>query len=135
MSNLTLVRRLTPQRRKIWELLVNSRDHPTALEVYHRLREDHYEISFATVYNTLNYFRDLGLVQEIKVDGRAVRYDARKDPHGHLYCLLCGRLEDLFTPLRDLPALPQGWEILSEEIIYQGYCPECRLKKEGATTG
>lgn len=135
MSDLSLVRRLTPQRQKIWELLIRSGDHPTAVEVYHRLREENCAISFATVYNTLNYFRDLGLVQEIKVDCRAVRYDARKDPHGHLYCLSCGRLEDLFTPLRDLPALPQGWEILSEEIIYQGYCPECRMKREGVTTG
>lgn len=135
MKELNFAGRITPQRRKIWEVLMRSYDHPTAVEVYERVRKENCSISFATVYNTLNYFRDLGLVQELKVDREASRYDARREPHGHLHCLGCGILVDLMNPgpLSTTPS--KEWEIVALEIIFHGYCPDCRVKAKAVTKG
>ena len=45
--------RLTPQRRHVYEVLMDKRDHPTATEVFIRVQRRMPSISLATVYNCL----------------------------------------------------------------------------------
>lgn len=125
--------RLTPQRRKVWEVLCESHDHPTAVQVYERVRRENCAISFATVYNTLNYLKSLGLIQELKMDREASRYDARQEPHAHLFCLRCETLVDLELKATPDHPLLSGWKIVRVDLTYEGYCPRCQEQREAET--
>ncbi|MDH7569405.1 MAG: transcriptional repressor, partial [Armatimonadota bacterium] len=56
--------RLTPQRRAVLETVRESREHPTAQEILQRAREKQPGLSYATVYNALDYLVRAGLVHE-----------------------------------------------------------------------
>lgn len=57
--------------------------------------ERHAENSKATVYNTLNLFRDRGLIREVIVDPKRVFYDPNTEPHQHLYSVDTGEITDI----------------------------------------
>ena len=55
--------RMTPQRQVVYEILMSSRDHPTATEVFIRVQERMPSISLATVYNCLDTLAAAGIVK------------------------------------------------------------------------
>ena len=66
--------RLTPQRRQVYAVLMEKRDHPTATEIFVRAQKGMPSISLATVYNCLETMVGSGLVKAVHVDreiGRA----------------------------------------------------------------
>jgi Fur family peroxide stress response transcriptional regulator len=65
--------RMTPQRQRVYELLVQKRDHPTAEEVFIRAKKGMPEISMATVYNCLDALVSCGLVRQVNQDRSATR--------------------------------------------------------------
>lgn len=86
--------RLTPQREAIIRLLAADCSHPSAEDVLARLAPDHPWLSKATVYNTLNSLLAAGIIQDVDL-GHERRFDGRTlDPHGHLTCRACGKVED-----------------------------------------
>ena len=60
--------RLTPQRRHVYDVLMEKRGHPTATEVFLRVQKRMSTISLATVYNCLETMVDHGLVKAVHVD-------------------------------------------------------------------
>jgi Fe2+ or Zn2+ uptake regulation protein len=123
-------RRITPQRRLIFETLIVEVDHPSAEEVYQRIVETMPDISRSTVYNTLNALVELdalGKVRDIGAEG--TRYDTELDPHHHIYCLRCGRLIDIHQEFEGLTLSPEnerGYRIVRPQVTFYGYCPECQ---------
>jgi Fur family peroxide stress response transcriptional regulator len=88
----------TPQREAVYDHLCRAAGHPTAEDVFHRVKETIPAISLATVYKALEALTASGLAAKLAgVDGSA-RYDARRDHHYHLRCLRTGAVEDLPTP-------------------------------------
>src|SRR4051812_1394235 len=83
--------KLTPQRIAIVHELEGDRSHPTAQELFERLRPAFPTMSFATVYNTLDALARCGLVGSLRL-GNAVRFDPNKAPHHHAVCDACGRV-------------------------------------------
>ena len=57
--------RLTKQRQEVYQVLLEQRDHPTANEVYQRVRKKLPSISLATVYNCLEALVNHGLVNQV----------------------------------------------------------------------
>ena len=55
-------------------------------------------ISYATVYNSLRFLKEAGLVHEIKFGDSASRYDRETDRHDHAICNDCGKLVDFDLP-------------------------------------
>ena len=51
--------------------------------------------STPTVYATLELLVELGLVRKLCFDAGTALYDARTEPHQHVVCRHCGRVEDL----------------------------------------
>ena len=88
------MKNLTKHRRKILESMQNRKDHPTARMVFDTIREDTDRISFATVYNTLEYLVNHGFVKRLNIDSDSCRYDACLDKHAHLICTICGAVID-----------------------------------------
>ena len=121
---------LTPQRDAVLQVIRNSSDHMTANEIFVEARALLPTISFATVYNSLRYLREAGLVREIQFGNGASRYDRETDRHDHALCSRCGKLEDFELPLSDdlLRAAARRSRFTPESVhlTLRGICPECR---------
>jgi Fur family peroxide stress response transcriptional regulator len=121
---------LTPQRRAVLESIRESEAHPTASEVYAAARERLPSISFATVYNSLRYLKEAGLVREISFGDSASRYDRETDRHDHAICTSCGKLVDFDLPqtaeLLRIAARKARFKAESVHLTLRGLCPDCR---------
>ena len=127
--------RLTPQRRAVLDILEAAHDHPTAADVYDRVRVHAPGIGAATVYRTLALLVREGMALELQLGdstpGRsaASRYDANTGRHDHLVCDSCGRAVDVDSPIpADLIASlaeTTGFRIGSYDLQFRGLCPEC----------
>ena len=88
------VLKLTPQRIAIVRELADDLSHPTAQDLFERLRVSFPTMSFATVYNTLDVLAAHGLLRSIRLGG-AVRFDPNTAAHHHAVCDTCGTVIDL----------------------------------------
>ena len=86
--------KVTPQRLAICKLLLSSKDHPSADQIYQEVKKQYPTISLATVYFTLDLLKDLGLVQELGFSDRSSRYDPNISPHINIICPKCGKIYD-----------------------------------------
>ena len=85
----------TPQRIAICRIVLNSRAHPSAQQVYDEVKKIHPTVSLSTVYKTLEVLADLDLVQEINFPKGQARFDSYMNPHINLICLKCGKITDI----------------------------------------
>src|SRR5437667_12071971 len=81
--------KLTPQRLAIVRELAADESHPTAQELYDRLRPSLPTMSFATVYNTLDALSAAGLCAALALSPGSGRFDPNMQPHHHLVCDSC----------------------------------------------
>lgn len=110
----------TPQRVEIATILLERPQHMSAEQLLDRLRSVGSGVSKATVYNTLNLFSERGLIREVMVDPERKLYDSTTHPHHHFYNVDSGELSDIpdeQVRFRELPALPEGTEQHSVEVI------------------
>jgi Fur family ferric uptake transcriptional regulator/Fur family peroxide stress response transcriptional regulator len=120
---------LTKQRQSVLQVIRESDKHLTANEVFEDARRLLPGISFATVYNSLRYLKNEGLIGEISFGAEAARYDRNLTRHDHAICSNCRKLVDMDVPLPD--TLRQkaaglcGFETQSVELILRGLCPDC----------
>lgn len=124
--------RPTPQRREVYDVLVEQRDHPTATEVFFRAKKRMPSISLATVYNCLETLVSCGLVKQVNFERDATRYCPNIEEHGHFVCEVCGRIRDVaLAPGKRLErawSLPEGVTVRHSEITLRGTCAACRPK-------
>ena len=121
--------RLTPQREAVLKAVRERDDHPTAGDIFARAKQYLPAISYATVYNSLHYLREAGLVQEISFGDGASRYDGITDRHDHALCTECGKLVDfdLAEPaeLMQEAARKSRFQPESVHLTLVGRCPDC----------
>ena len=119
--------RLTRQRREVYEVLVNQRDHPTATELFIRVKERIPSISLATVYNCLEALTQNGLVKQVNLDRAPSRYCPNLNDHGHFHCESCGSIADIsFNPESgSVLDLPRGTVVNRMDVAIRGLCPKC----------
>jgi Fur family peroxide stress response transcriptional regulator len=94
-------------------------------------------MSPATVYKTIDVLKDLGEILELEFRDGANRYDANiPEPHPHLVCTRCGRIQDLDVANIDVPtdevATLTGYGSLRFRLDFYGLCPVCQ-EPEGQT--
>lgn len=125
--------KLTPQRLAIHKILAAKAQHPTINEVYERIKKDYPSLSLNTVYKTLQLFIELGMASQFTTKEGVIRYEVKMQPHHHILCLKCRRINDIFDSsldkLKVSPPLKGGFEIIRHDVIFYGYCSEC--KQEG----
>jgi Fur family peroxide stress response transcriptional regulator len=129
-SRLRAVPALTRQRGVVLEVVRTSENHLTASEVYEAARKLLPSISYATVYNSLRYLKDAGLVDEITFGNGASRFDRETARHDHAICSACGKLVDLDLPqtmeLMRVAARHSRFKPESIRLTLVGICPDCR---------
>ena len=117
----------TPQRLAILRALDGDETHPTAQELYDRLRDEFPTLSVATVYNTLSALTRLSRCKPLELGG-PVRFDPNVSAHDHAVCERCGRIRDVsLQPSAAGEASDQlsGFRVRRVERIYRGLCAQC----------
>ncbi len=119
----------TKQRRAVLRVIRESDEHLTANEVFDFARRFLPGISFATVYNSLRYLKNEGLIGEIRFGTDSTRYDRNLTRHDHALCNKCGKLVDLELSIpagliEEASALSK-FQTESIEMTLRGLCPEC----------
>lgn len=122
--------KLTPQRLAVYRYLMGTKKHPSAETIYKALQEDYPTMSLATVYKAINTLVDVGLIQEINVGEGNFRYDFNAEPHPHIQCIKCGRVDDLegysLDSLNKEASKHTDYDILSNKVYFYGICPNCK---------
>ncbi len=125
-------KRMTLQRSAILEELRRERFHPTADELYERVRQRFPRISLGTVYRNLQVLVNDGRIRKVESDGKLMRFDGTLDEHQHIRCLSCGRLEDvgfgLKPGLMDSVSAESGYDVTGCAVMFEGLCPDCRKR-------
>lgn len=119
--------RLTRQRREVYDALMEVRDHPTAAEVFLRVKHRMPSISLATVYNCLETLVQCGLVVQVNLERAPTRYCPNLQEHGHFFCEQCGVVVDVELSPTDSARwnIPEGFIVTHQEISLKGICKTC----------
>src|SRR5581483_11814921 len=121
---------LTRQREVVLEVVIDAEHHPTAAEVFEQAKKRLPTISYATVYNSLRYLKDAGLILEITFGNGASRFDREVSRHDHALCSKCGKLVDFDLPETVNLMQPAGqctsFKPQSIHLTLVGLCPNCR---------
>lgn len=123
--------KMTPQRRMIVDYLQSATHHPTADEVLNAVNARFPMTSRATVYNTLNWLKEAGMVREV-FEGGDMRFDPNTGGHHHFICRACGTIEDVDCDVvgeLSLCPLPGNHEVEHYEVTLRGVCAACRAKQ------
>lgn len=120
--------RFTAQREHVYDVLLATRDHPTAEEVFMRAKKTMPEISMATVYNCLDALVKCNLVRQVNLDRGATRFCPNMREHCHFYCDECGGIFDVDLPASTFSSqaqMPTGYTVSHCEVSFRGVCPQC----------
>lgn len=77
--------KITHQRIVVYQAVTDTNTHPTAEQIYDRIKDKNPSISLATVYKTLETFVENELINKVSSPQGTMRYDAKKDHHNHIY--------------------------------------------------
>jgi Fe2+ or Zn2+ uptake regulation protein len=116
--------RMTRQRQEVYRILMQERNHPTANDVFMRVKDILPSISLATVYNCLEALVQHGIIRQVNFDRESSRYCPNLSQHGHFHDAATGKIHDVgFKPgikLDDVLDLPPGAVIDGIEITLRG---------------
>ena len=116
--------RNTPQREVVYHALLTKRDHPTADEVFARVKAEMPTISLATVYNCLETLVQCHLVRQVNFERGPTRYCPNLKPHAHFHDEQTGATHDIELPgdllARIKAILPAGYDADAIEITFRG---------------
>ncbi len=89
--------RLTPQRLMVLDVIKRGGKHVTAEEVHAAIVAQHPYVNIATVYRTLQWLHEVGLVAPIAIGGGPLHYEYVHggQVHHHLVCQDCGYEQEI----------------------------------------
>jgi Fur family ferric uptake transcriptional regulator len=129
--------RMTHQRQVILEEVTKDPGHPTADEIYERVRKKLPRVSMGTVYRNLDILVSSGLISRIEPGLPQMRFDGKTREHYHLTCLRCGKIENApIEPFGDtLNTLDHAlgrltkFGIFGHKLEFMGLCRDCMEKE------
>jgi Fur family peroxide stress response transcriptional regulator len=127
------------KRDAILRVLKETSAHPGAQWVYERLKPSLPDLSLATVYRNLRFFREQGDALSVGVINGEERFDGITEPHPHLVCSRCGAVLDLPPPqaellcgsLERLHSEEKAFSIDFRRTVFYGLCGDCGGPKRG----
>ncbi len=124
--------KVTPQRLAIYNVLANTKAHPSAEMIFQQLQPHYPTMSLATVYKTIEILKEIGLVQALNVGEDSFRYDANTTRHSHIRCMNCGRVDDLegidTRSFIESVANSTSYRLTGQQFYFFGICPACQHK-------
>ncbi len=124
----------TKQRKIILAELQALRTHPTADEVFARVRKTMPKISLGTVYRNLNKLADAGIILKLAQPGEQQHFDAFTDDHSHFFCNKCHKIYDLHLPemmynVSQAVKTNKQHKISTFKLQFYGVCKQCKQKE------
>ena len=82
------------------------------------------------MYRNLEVLSQNGVIRKLQINGPEARFDANPEPHYHVGCIRCERIDDV----RDLPEdfiqgqiqNLGGYDIVGFRLNFLGVCPDCQ---------
>lgn len=123
--------RMTPQRQSIMDAICEAQGHTTLAEILARVQQKAPAINQATVYRTLHFLHETGLVAKTEITPGEIVYElAGQSPHHHLLCRRCHHeIEIDAEPLAKLQQEIQaryGFTIDAIHVVLTGLCAHCQ---------
>jgi Fur family peroxide stress response transcriptional regulator len=116
--------RPTKQRACVYGVILDKRDHPTADDIFDRVKKQLPGTSFATVYNCLETLVGCGLVRQVHMDRSPTRYCPNLSPHAHFKCKNTGKIYDIqidqATLARMEALIPTGFTADNLDLSFSG---------------
>lgn len=126
--------KLTHQRMEIFREVAQTGDHPDAETVHQGVRKRMPTVSQDTVYRTLWWLKELGLVKTLGSARGRTRFDANLDRHHHFVCTRCGLTRDFYSDELNALKLPESVKtfghVETTNINVRGICLECADRKQ-----
>jgi Fur family peroxide stress response transcriptional regulator len=120
--------RNTKQLEVIWQAVKDETCHPTAEQIFLKVRCQLPNVSLATVYRNLQKLVGEGKLQVLTL-GRAQHFDPLVRSHQHFICEQCSQVYDLLLDSREtrlLSRLPdEGFTVTSHQLAFFGRCKKC----------
>lgn len=120
------------QRESIKEYLYNTKEHPTADNIYIKIREKYPNISLGTVYRNLNLLVAQGEIIKLSTGDGSDRFDGNPLPHYHFVCTECSCIQDLdiapdaLDHINRIASAGFDGEIKGHSTFFYGKCSKCK---------
>ena len=125
----------TRQREAVWSAFRSlETQHPSCAEIYDRSRTIAPGLGWATVYRSLKWMKELGIIVERDFGGGRTRFEpsGRGLTHAHLVCRQCGKVLELkdraIESLWKKAAKKYRFEVSRKIVEGYGLCAECERK-------
>lgn len=131
--------RSTRQRQLILEEVKRATNHPTADEVYERVRSRLPRVSLGTVYRNLDLLAANGDIVKLVPGHTQMRFDGNLTEHYHMTCVHCGGIEDLplngsenpVDILEKVTSHLTRYGVFGHKLEFLGVCAQCAAKGLG----
>ncbi len=124
--------KLTHQRMEIFREVAQSTDHPDVEKVYQGVRKRMPTVSLDTVYRTLGWLKELGMITTLGPPRERTRFDANLSHHHHFACVQCGLTRDFYSDKFDKLTLPESVQSIgyveTTLVEVKGVCLKCAAK-------
>jgi Fe2+ or Zn2+ uptake regulation protein len=113
---------LSAQRLAVAQYILHTDEHPSAYEVWQRVRERFPLVSRATVYNTINLFVEKGLLRQLVLTEGRVVFDPKTEDHHHFIDEESGKIHDVRWEAVEIPNVPKldGFEVREYQVVMRG---------------
>ena len=124
--------RITPQRLEVFKEVATATEHPDVETIFSSIRARMPTISLDTVYRTLWWLKDAGLITTLGIKRDTTRFDPNLRPHHHFICVRCGKAEDFYDTHLDSLKAPDSTtkfgEVHGLRVEVRGICKFCLSK-------
>ena len=121
---------MTSQRLAILHVLHHEGTHLSPSQIYKQARQELPGLTEPTVYRTLEFLTENGLVRHSHSHGGHRTYQIARDAHHHVVCRVCGTeievehtlVENLYRKLEST----SGYLRIDSHVTFFGICPKCQ---------
>jgi Fe2+ or Zn2+ uptake regulation protein len=121
---------MTPQRLAILHVLHHSGGHLSPVEVFEQAQHELPGLTETTVYRTLEFLAENGLVRPALTGNGHLAYEISRHEHHHLVCRACGQemevKHELIQSMMQSLESASGFKLTGSHLTFFGLCSSCQ---------